>query len=344
MIRSMSRLFVALLMTLPAGASAQTMGAVVKGFNILASPAVTLTGFAASPFNVSVVGTSPGVTLTLTNATVTTYHANNATAVNGQAEAAILNASLTAPAGATTIALAAATLPPALAVGGGITVYTAAADLQNTNTATTITGSPSSVVIFRVASFMTMTNHDVILAGGISPSNVYWQVQNNATVTNNDAATRSFPGTIIVAVTPDDVAVTCSGAGSLSIGRLISLGGDVTVTNSGAGALIIDFPAEPAAAPGAAGCTEGTFYPSPATGAVGTFGYCMAAAGSVKIRVYNTIGDLAVKVDDTKAAGTQTSTINTARLAPGVYLYLIERAYNNGNKSRSAVKKFVVKH
>ncbi|PIR19531.1 MAG: hypothetical protein COV48_01485, partial [Elusimicrobia bacterium CG11_big_fil_rev_8_21_14_0_20_64_6] len=76
----------------------------------------------------------------------------------------------------------------------------------------------------------------------------------------------------------------------------------------------------------------------------GTFSYCMDSAGDVKIRVYNVIGDLAVKIDDTKAAGQQTSTINTGRLAPGVYLYILERTYTGGTKTRSKVKKFVVKH
>jgi hypothetical protein len=100
------------------------------------------------------------------------------------------------------------------------------------------------------------------------------------------------------------------------------------------------------ASPGTGGnCgTDDFFFPSPAVGAKGNFAYCMALPGTVKIRVYNTIGDLATKVEDAKAAGQQLSTINTARLAPGVYLYLMEKDYGGGNVSRSAVKKFVVKH
>lgn len=346
LIPRVSRMILATLMVMSAGsASAQTMGSTVKSFNILANPAVTLTGFAADPFNISTVGIAPGIALTLTDATVTTQHLNNVTSINGQAEAGVLSTSLTNPPGATFIALAAATLPPALTPGPGITVYTAAADVTNGLGLVTITGSPTSVVIFQVTTFMTLTNTNVVLAGGISPSNVYWKVANDATIIHNDAADYTMPGTIIVTTTPDDVAVTVSGAGSLSIGRLISLGGDVTVTQSGAGRMLMAFPAEPApAAPGVSGCTDGLFYPSPATGAVGTFAYCMDSAGSVKIRVYNVIGDLAVKVDDTKPAGAATSTIDTARLAPGVYLYILERDYGAGNKARSRVKKFVVKH
>lgn len=347
LIPNVTRVILAALIVMSAGSSsAQTMGATVKTFNLLANAGITLTGFAADPFNISNVGIAPGVALTLTNASVTTSHLNNVTSINGQSEAAILSTSLTNPPGATFIALAAATLPPALFPGPGITVYTAAANVTNGVSVVTITGSPTSVVIFQIGTFMTLTDTNVILAGGISPSNVYWKVTNDATIINNDAVDRTMPGTIIVTTTPDDVAVTVSNAGSLSIGRLIAIGGDVTVTQSGAGRMIMALPTEaPAVAvPGALACTDGLFYPSPATGAVGTFAYCMDSAGSVKIRVYNVIGDLAVKIDDTKPAGAATSTIDTARLAPGVYLYILERDYGAGNKARSRVKKFAVKH
>ncbi|PIR15071.1 MAG: hypothetical protein COV48_16410 [Elusimicrobia bacterium CG11_big_fil_rev_8_21_14_0_20_64_6] len=90
--------------------------------------------------------------------------------------------------------------------------------------------------------------------------------------------------------------------------------------------------------------TDDFFFPSPATGSRGKFSYCMALPGTVRIRVYNTIGDIATKVEDNKDAGAQLSTINTARLAPGVYLYLLEKDYGGGNVNRSGVKKFVVRH
>lgn len=100
------------------------------------------------------------------------------------------------------------------------------------------------------------------------------------------------------------------------------------------------------ASPGSgASCGEDDyFFPSPATGARGNFSYCMQLPGTVKIRVYNTIGDVATKVEDSKSSGEQLSTINTARLASGVYLYVMEKDYGNGNVNRSRVKKFVVKH
>ncbi|OGR66586.1 MAG: hypothetical protein A2X31_04505 [Elusimicrobia bacterium GWB2_63_22] len=91
-------------------------------------------------------------------------------------------------------------------------------------------------------------------------------------------------------------------------------------------------------------CGTGYFFPSPARGAVGNFRYCMASAGRVKIRVYNVIGDLVAKVEEYKIAGSQHSPLNTGRLAPGVYLYLLERNYDNGGSNVSNVKKFVVQH
>jgi hypothetical protein len=94
----------------------------------------------------------------------------------------------------------------------------------------------------------------------------------------------------------------------------------------------------------AAACGEDFFYPSPATGDTGTFNYCMNQSGKAKIRIYNAIGDLAAKIEDSQAAGYRSSTVNTARLAPGVYLYRVEKNYDNGVSATSGLKKFVVKH
>jgi hypothetical protein len=97
------------------------------------------------------------------------------------------------------------------------------------------------------------------------------------------------------------------------------------------------------AAPAATACDADHFYPSPATGATGNFAYCMAQAGTARIRIYNVVGDLAANIEDVKAAGNQLSTVNTARLAPGVYLYRVEKIYG-GSSTTSKVRKFVVRH
>lgn len=95
---------------------------------------------------------------------------------------------------------------------------------------------------------------------------------------------------------------------------------------------------------GTGGCAEDTFFPSPATGSTAQFAYCMARPGTAEIRVYNIIGDIVFKSEDDRGAGAHSVVLNTARLAPGVYLYRIEKNYDNGTSTTSSVKKFVVKH
>lgn len=93
------------------------------------------------------------------------------------------------------------------------------------------------------------------------------------------------------------------------------------------------------------GCTgEDYFFPSPATGDTGNFAYCMTQAGTARINVYNVIGDLVAKIEETKSAGSQVSVLNTARLATGVYLYRLEKDYGANNSVVSKVKKFAVRH
>jgi hypothetical protein len=95
----------------------------------------------------------------------------------------------------------------------------------------------------------------------------------------------------------------------------------------------------------ASACGEADFFfPSPAIYDTAHFEYCMALPGTAKIRVYNAIGDIVARIEDSKAAGAQLSAINTGRLAPGVYLYRLEKNYDNGTSTTSSVKKFVVKH
>lgn len=330
------------------GASGQTMGATLIGFNILSKTAISLTGFSpVQTLVVSVGGSAPGIARAFTNASITTDHLNDVTAVTGQAEALALYNSLTAPAGATFIAMG-GSVPVVLNPGPGTTVYQAAGPVTNNTTVTTINGSASSIVIFQVPTALSMTDANIILAGGILSSNVYWQVVQGVTVVNDDAVTRTFPGTVVNNTPAAGISLTCSGAGSLTIGRQASIGGFVTLTQSGAGVMTVAFPTVAGGGggggPAVPGCTDGYFYPSPATGGKGTFTYCMEQAGTAQIRVYNVIGDLAAKIDETWPAGQQLSTLNTGRLAPGVYLYLLERDYVGGTKARSGVKKFVVKH
>ena len=327
--------------------SAQVVGPNLAQFNILANPQVVLTGVSPTrPLLVPAVGTSPGVTLTLTNASAGVFHANDAVAANGETEALALFNSLTAPAGANPTVPFGATLPngPLLpAPLAGINIYQTAAALTTTGgTATIITAGVADIVIFRVTTSLTNTDHDIQVAGGLLRSNVYWQVVGAATVTNDDAAIRMFPGTIVNNTGAADITVVSSGAGALNSGKLFSVQGKVSITQSGAGHMTFDFTSS-GNGPVPSNCSTGSFYPSPATGRVGTFFYCMESEGSVRITVYNAAGDLASKIEDARGAGPQESTMDTGRLAPGVYYYLLERDYGNGRTNKSGVKKFAVK-
>jgi hypothetical protein len=96
--------------------------------------------------------------------------------------------------------------------------------------------------------------------------------------------------------------------------------------------------------PGPVACGTDYFFPSPNPGPIGTFAYCMDHPGTARFRVYNAIGDLVARVVDSKPAGASLSTLNTARLAPGVYMYVTEKEYGGGVTVHLPVKKFVVKH
>lgn len=353
-IRRMHRLCMLALVAGSAGAaSAQVMGSNVAGMNILANTQITLTGVNPTQFlYVPVVGVSPGITLTMTNASVGTAHLGDGTAANAQLEALALDNSLTAPAGAAAIVLGAGTLPNET-VGAGTTLIQAAASLTNGVGTVTITGTPTSIVIIQVRTgALTFTDVNIVLSGGILAGNVYWQVRDAIQINNTTAANKTMPGTLLSEsdVTTGAVAVVSSGAGSLSIGRLISRQGGVSVTQSGAGTLAVTFPAGgvgagPIIAPGVNGCSSGDrIFPSPANTPTAQIAYCMEQPGNVVIRVYNAIGDIAAKVDESKAAGAQASPLNTGRLAPGVYFFMVEKHYGGGVVTRGPVKKFGVVH
>ena len=116
----------------------------------------------------------------------------------------------------------------------------------------------------------------------------------------------------------------------------------LVTTAAGTCSTIYNYALAPVVVPGV--CGDDFFFPSPATGAVGNFAYCMAQAGTARIRIYNVIGDLVAKIEDGKPAGAQISQLNTGRLASGVYLYRLEKDYGGGNSTTSSVQKFVVRH
>ena len=377
-IRWMGRLSILALVVGAAGmASAQTVGPNVANFNILGNTGVTLTGLGtginrlAATYTLD-VGMAPGTAYTPTNvdAANVTLHINDTTANTGQTEAIALDNSLTAAAGANTVE-GSLTFPSAITAVAGVNTYDfPAGTVTNGTPAIAIAGTPTSIVIFRFPTgtgALSLTDCDIVTSGGILDGNIYWQTKQGVTLSHTTAANISFPGTVIseASATSGAVTVTSAGGGSYSLGRLISLAGGVTVTQSGAGTLSVKNPTTGGGAGPIPGPVPGTgvlsvcqandiFYPSPAS-FTGNFAYCMFGTGHATIKVYNAIGDIVAKLDD----GTDTSVctltsagknyicqspLNTARLAPGVYLYRIEKIYKDGTATHSKFMKFAVKH
>lgn len=156
-------------------------------------------------------------------------------------------------------------------------------------------------------------------------------------VTFDGAAAQSYSSnassTVITAVSPRHPLAGPLAAGTVPL---------TVITHTGSCSINYIYAAAPTTATGA--CGEDFFFPSPATAATAQFAYCMASSGKAKIRVYNAIGDLAVKIEEYRSAGAHSATLNTGRLAPGVYLYRIEKNYDDGTSSTSPLKKFAVKH
>ena len=70
--------------------------------------------------------------------------------------------------------------------------------------------------------------------------------------------------------------------------------------------------------------------PNPTQGGTVRFVYTMAEVGTAKIKVWNAWGNLAAKLEDSKGAGLQSSTLDVSSLAPGHYFYRVELDYNSG--------------
>jgi hypothetical protein len=93
----------------------------------------------------------------------------------------------------------------------------------------------------------------------------------------------------------------------------------------------------------AGGCVP-FVYPSPARGSTAGISYCMAGSGRVNIRVYNEIGNLVDALEESKAAGSQASSIDVGKLASGVYFIFLKTSYDDGNTEKHAKLKFLVIH
>jgi hypothetical protein len=122
---------------------------------------------------------------------------------------------------------------------------------------------------------------------------------------------------------------------AVATGFTASATGQVAIASAQVGVTLAGIPAP--------GAKAAFVYPSPARDAA-NIAYTMAEGGTVKIRVYNEIGDLVATVEETRTAGVWSSPLTTSGLAPGVYFLLVEKKYDSGTSEKAGMKKFVVVH
>lgn len=188
----------------------------------------------------------------------------------------------------------------------------------------TLQGGPNDTWIFQIAQDLTVLSGVIVhLSGGAQASNIVWQVAGLTGVTLN--TTSHFEGTILA-----QAAIDLKTGASINGGLLAQT--QVTLQSN-----VVRNPRP------SAGSTS-FIYPSPVRGDFASIAYQMNASGSVKVRVYNEVGDLVDTVQENKTAGPQTSKIRTKSFAPGVYLYLLTITYDSGSSVSQSVKKFVVIH
>jgi hypothetical protein len=189
----------------------------------------------------------------------------------------------------------------------------------------------------------------VCTISGVNPNSGFALGGNTVTITGTGFGAPAGPGGVTFdsvnastyTVNAASTVITATAPRHPLVGAFVYGTVPLTVT-TGAGSCssTYSYVVAPVAAPGGP-CGEDFFFPSPATGASASFAYCMELAGTARIRVYNVIGDLAAKIEETKPSGAAISTLNTARLAPGVYLYRLQKDYGSSSTT-SSVKKFVV--
>jgi hypothetical protein len=194
---------------------------------------------------------------------------------------------------------------------------TASATDTATNTRThsvtpTFTGTPTCTAT------MTITEtHTITKTWTVSPT-----VTKTPTMTHTPTVTPTFTITNTWTVT-SSVTMT----GTITPTRTITATGTVTMTPVSEFVL----PAE----------NECFLFPNPAS-TWARVSYFMKGQGSVLIRIYNEAGDLAAKIEENRPAGNGTSLLDTSRMAPGVYLWLLTMNYSTGPAESFGVKKFLI--
>jgi len=200
----------------------------VQSFAVLGGSAVTAAGPAGTVISGD-VGSAPTPTITgfppaIVTAGFTVYKAANAVTAGARIDA-----------GNAYTNLAGQVCPPGNVIAGGILggrnlvpgVYCmGAGDLTGT---LTLTGGPSDVWVFQMtgSTLTTAGASQIVLAGGASACNVYWQVASSATL----GAASAFKGSIFSGVsislgtTANVVGRTIAGSGAVTLAGTDTIGG-----------------------------------------------------------------------------------------------------------------------
>jgi hypothetical protein len=188
------------------GISTVPTSAITGDIGVSPAAATYITGFALTSAATNVFATSPQVTGKVYASTYAPPTPSNLTTAVGDMQTAYTDAAGRAP---KVTELGAGNI-------GGMTlsagVYKWSSGLQ-IPTSVTLTGSGTDVWIFQIAKNLTMSSAvSVLLAGGATPKNIYWQVAGSV----NLGTTSHFEGTIL---TQTSIAM---GTGASINGRLLA--------------------------------------------------------------------------------------------------------------------------
>jgi len=168
------------------------------------------------------LGVGPGTAVTgLPPGTVTggSLHAGDPTATAAQAAAHTAYSDLVAqPCGTNLTGKTLGTSPGAVTLSPGVYCFNSSAQLTGI-----LTLNGKGVYIFKIVSTLTTaSNSSVVLAGGATAGNVFWQVGSSATLGTNT----SFKGSVFALIS--DTVTT----GTTITGRVVALTGAVTLSGN----------------------------------------------------------------------------------------------------------------
>lgn len=195
----------------------------------------------------------------------------------------------------------------------GLYKFTSGVLVSITGADVTLTGSPTDVWIFQIASTLTLGNGiHVILAGGAQAANIFWQVGTSATL----GTTSVFKGTIMA-----DQSISL-GTGAVVEGRLLASIAAVTIASSTVTVPELLTTAEDEQIPTAFTLSQN--YPNPFN-PVTLIKYQLPVASKVTLSVIDVLGrEVSVLVNDVQNAGDHQIEWDARVFPSGMYIYRLQ--------------------